>query len=117
MWAPLLIIVIICACVVLGVQFDMPVGMSLLSVFLAFFFSLLAIQCAGVTGEYSLPLCNEETLVDRVRTSLLLPPRPRHLNLSSVVRQRASTGCQPTPNNSIYWVVLSPVWAPIKPLI
>ena len=27
----------------------MPVGMSLLSIFLAFFFSFLAVQCAGVT--------------------------------------------------------------------
>ena len=49
MWLPLLIIVIICTCVVLGVLFDMPVGMSLLSIFLAFFFSFLAVQCAGVT--------------------------------------------------------------------
>jgi len=49
MWFPLLIIVIILSCVVLGVSFDMPVGMSLLSVFLAFFFSFLAVQCAGVT--------------------------------------------------------------------
>lgn len=32
-----------------GVQYDMPVGMSLLSIFLAFFFSFLAVQCAGVT--------------------------------------------------------------------
>lgn len=49
MWGPLLILVIICSCVVMGVQYDMPVGMSLLSIFLAFFFSFLAIQCAGVT--------------------------------------------------------------------
>lgn len=49
MWLPLLIVCIICCCVVLGVEFDMPVGMSLLSVFLAFFFSFLAVQCAGVT--------------------------------------------------------------------
>ncbi|KAK5117447.1 hypothetical protein LTR85_008832 [Meristemomyces frigidus] len=49
MWAPLLIIVIICSCVVMGVQYDMPVGMSLLSIFLAFFFSFLAVQCSGVT--------------------------------------------------------------------
>jgi uncharacterized oligopeptide transporter (OPT) family protein len=49
MWLPLLVVVIICVCVVLGVQFDMPIGMSLLSVFLAFFFSFLAVQCAGVT--------------------------------------------------------------------
>ncbi|QIW98680.1 hypothetical protein AMS68_004198 [Peltaster fructicola] len=49
MWLPLLVAVIICSCVVLGVQYQMPVGMSLLSVFLAFFFSLLAVQCTGVT--------------------------------------------------------------------
>ncbi|ORY00460.1 oligopeptide transporter [Clohesyomyces aquaticus] len=49
MWLPGLILSIICICVVLGVEFDMPVGMSLLSVFLAFFFSFLAIQCTGVT--------------------------------------------------------------------
>lgn len=49
MWFPLLILVIILSCVVMAVQFDMPVGMSLLSIFLAFFFSFLAVQCAGVT--------------------------------------------------------------------
>ncbi|KAK5691959.1 hypothetical protein LTR97_011130 [Elasticomyces elasticus] len=49
MWMPLLILSIIAMCVVLGVQYDMPVGMSLLSVFLAFFFSILAVQCSGVT--------------------------------------------------------------------
>lgn len=49
MWAPLLITCIIAICLVLGVQFDMPIGMSLLSVFLAFFFTFLAVQCAGVT--------------------------------------------------------------------
>lgn len=49
MWLPGLIVTIICICVVMGVEFDMPVGMSLLSVFLAFFFSFLAIQCTGVT--------------------------------------------------------------------
>jgi hypothetical protein len=49
MWMPGLLLSIICICVVLGVEFDMPVGMSLLSVFLAFFFSFVAIQCTGVT--------------------------------------------------------------------
>nr|OQO18178.1 hypothetical protein B0A51_14125 [Rachicladosporium sp. CCFEE 5018] len=49
MWLPLLVLVIIMTCVVMGVQFEMPVGMSLLAVFLAFFFSFLAVQCAGVT--------------------------------------------------------------------
>ncbi|KAF1992316.1 oligopeptide transporter [Aulographum hederae CBS 113979] len=49
MWLPGLIATIICTCVVMGVQYDMPIGMSLLSIFLAFFFSFLAVQCAGVT--------------------------------------------------------------------
>lgn len=49
MWGPLLILTVILCCVVMGVQFDMPVGMSLLSVFLAFFFAILAVQCTGVT--------------------------------------------------------------------
>ncbi|KAG9979728.1 oligopeptide transporter, partial [Aureobasidium melanogenum] len=49
MWGPILILSIIACCIVLGVQYDMPVGMSLLSVFLAFFFAILAVQCAGVT--------------------------------------------------------------------
>jgi len=49
MWAPLLILSIIGFCLVLGVQFGMPVGTSILSVILAFFFSFLAIQCTGVT--------------------------------------------------------------------
>jgi uncharacterized oligopeptide transporter (OPT) family protein len=49
MWLPGLLLCIVCICVVLGVQWDMPVGMSLLSVFLAFFFSFVAIQCTGVT--------------------------------------------------------------------
>lgn len=49
MWFPLLVVIIICTCVVMGVQFGMPVGMSLLSIFLAFFFSILAVQCTGVT--------------------------------------------------------------------
>ncbi|KAL1634554.1 hypothetical protein SLS56_002247 [Neofusicoccum ribis] len=49
MWLPGLVITIITTCVVMGVEFDMPVGMSVLSVFLAFFFSFLAIQCTGVT--------------------------------------------------------------------
>ncbi|KAF2460450.1 oligopeptide transporter [Lineolata rhizophorae] len=49
MYLPGLVLAIICICVVLGVQYEMPIGMSLLAVFLAFFFSFLAIQCTGVT--------------------------------------------------------------------
>jgi OPT oligopeptide transporter protein len=49
-WGTGLILSIIGMCIVMGVQFHMPVGMTLLAVFLAFFFSFLAIQCSGVTG-------------------------------------------------------------------
>ena len=49
MWGPLLLLRIIACCLVLGLQFGMPVGESLLSVFLAFFFTILAVQCTGVT--------------------------------------------------------------------
>ncbi|KAF2397436.1 oligopeptide transporter [Trichodelitschia bisporula] len=49
MWLPGLIMVIIAGCLVMYYQYQMPVGMSLLSIFLAFFFSFLAIQCTGVT--------------------------------------------------------------------
>jgi len=49
MWVPLLIMSIIGFCLVLGIQFGMPVGDSILCVILAFFFSFLAIQCTGVT--------------------------------------------------------------------
>ena len=52
MWLPGLIVVILSVCVVMGNQYDSTttVGMSLLSVTLAFFFSFLAVQCTGVTG-------------------------------------------------------------------
>jgi len=50
-WAPLLVLMIILICVVMGVQFDMPVGVSLLAVLLAFIFSFLAVQCTGVVSD------------------------------------------------------------------
>lgn len=62
-WAPLLILVIILTCVVLGVQYDMPVGMSLLSVILAFIFSFLAIQCSGVTDVTPLTAASKASQV------------------------------------------------------
>ncbi|MCJ1257873.1 hypothetical protein MMC24_005701 [Lignoscripta atroalba] len=49
MWFPGLVAVIILTCVVLGLQYQMPVGMAILSIFLGFVFSFLAIQCTGVT--------------------------------------------------------------------
>jgi len=48
-WMPGLFASIIGMCAVLSAEFGLPIGMSLLSIFLAFFFSFLAIQCTGVT--------------------------------------------------------------------
>jgi hypothetical protein len=56
MWMPPLIILLFLACLVMGVQYDMPVGESLLALFLAFFFSFLAIQSTGATGVYILEI-------------------------------------------------------------
>ncbi|KAL1583310.1 hypothetical protein WHR41_08046 [Cladosporium halotolerans] len=63
MWAPMLVLVIICICVVMGVQYDMPIGMSLLSVLLAFIFSFLAIQCCGVTDVTPLTAASKASQV------------------------------------------------------
>ncbi|KAL5349884.1 hypothetical protein ACLOAV_004918 [Pseudogymnoascus australis] len=49
MWLPGLIVVLVMACVVMKSQFGMPVGEILLALFLAFFFSFLAIQSTGAT--------------------------------------------------------------------
>lgn len=51
MWLPGLLFVLVMACVVMKSQFGMPVGEILLALFLAFFFSFLAIQSTGATGE------------------------------------------------------------------
>ncbi|KAI9663058.1 MAG: hypothetical protein M1821_008106 [Bathelium mastoideum] len=49
MWLPGLIIVLILTCVVMHGQFGMPIQETLLALFLAFFFSFLAIQATGAT--------------------------------------------------------------------
>lgn len=49
MWFVPMVIIIILTCVVMRVQFGMAIGESILAIFLAFFFSLLAIQCTGAT--------------------------------------------------------------------
>jgi hypothetical protein len=64
MWLPALIILLFLACLVMGVQYDMPVGESLLALFLAFFFSFLAIQSTGATGVY--PLGIKKTPTNKV---------------------------------------------------
>ncbi|RVD80561.1 uncharacterized protein DFL_008456 [Arthrobotrys flagrans] len=49
MWGIGCIGVIILTCVVLGLQYEFPVGYSILSLVLGLFFALLAIQCTGAT--------------------------------------------------------------------
>ncbi|OTA93878.1 hypothetical protein M434DRAFT_284274 [Hypoxylon sp. CO27-5] len=49
MWLPGLIAVLFITCIVMKVEFNMPVFEVLLALFLAFFFSFLAIQATGAT--------------------------------------------------------------------
>jgi hypothetical protein len=51
MWLPGLLLVLFLTCVVMNRQFDMPVKETILALFLAFFFSFLAIQATGATGK------------------------------------------------------------------
>jgi len=51
MWFPGLIATLLITCAVMTSEFNMPVGEVLLALFLAFFFSFLAIQATGVSGE------------------------------------------------------------------
>ena len=112
-WGPGLLATIICICAVMGSEFDMPVGMSLLSVVLAFLFSFLAIQCTGVTGKHVSLSGNWHltnfSLLRKTRHLLRLLPKP--LKLSLVVRRRASTGELPMPKNSTCWAARSQTWA------
>jgi len=48
-WGPALIVTIIATCIVLGLQYHMNVGMSILAILLGFLLSFLVIQCTGVT--------------------------------------------------------------------
>lgn len=50
MWMPGLVAVMFATCAVMKTEFDMPISEILLALFLAFFFSLLAIQATGATG-------------------------------------------------------------------
>jgi hypothetical protein len=53
MWLPGVMLVIVLSCPILKAQFGMSYGMTLLSLFLAFGMSLLAIQATGATGKYA----------------------------------------------------------------
>ncbi|KAI4753708.1 oligopeptide transporter [Aureobasidium sp. EXF-3400] len=49
MWLPGLILTLVMACIVLKYRFNMPLSEVLLAMFLAFFFSFLAVQSTGAT--------------------------------------------------------------------
>jgi hypothetical protein len=51
MWLLGLVAVLFITCIVMKLEFEMPVSEVFLVLFLAFFFSLLAIQATGATGE------------------------------------------------------------------
>lgn len=51
MWAPGLLVVIIAACLVTKLQFNMSILETLLALTLAFILSLVAIQATGATGK------------------------------------------------------------------
>ena len=50
MWLPGLVLTLVMACIVLKYRFNMPLSEVLLAMFLAFFFSFLAVQSTGATG-------------------------------------------------------------------
>ncbi|KAF8470055.1 OPT oligopeptide transporter protein-domain-containing protein [Kalaharituber pfeilii] len=49
MWGPPLAICIVVTCIILGLQYHLEIGMSILAIFLGFIFAFLAIQCNGAT--------------------------------------------------------------------
>lgn len=60
-WGPGLIIIIIATCIILGLQYHLDVGMSILAVLLGFVFAFLAIQCTGVTDTTPLTTAAKAT--------------------------------------------------------
>ncbi|KAL7273709.1 hypothetical protein RUND412_003416 [Rhizina undulata] len=60
-WGPGLVIVVIATCVVLGLQYHLNVGLSILAVILGFIFAFLAIQCTGVTDTTPLTTASKAT--------------------------------------------------------
>ncbi|KAF3934514.1 hypothetical protein ABW19_dt0205842 [Dactylella cylindrospora] len=49
MWGSMVIVTSVLICVILGVMYGFPVGVSILSILFAFIFSFLAIQCTGAS--------------------------------------------------------------------
>ncbi|EPS39592.1 hypothetical protein H072_6670 [Dactylellina haptotyla CBS 200.50] len=49
MWGSMVVITTVLICVILGVMYGFPVGVSILSILFAFIFAFLAIQCTGAS--------------------------------------------------------------------
>ncbi|KAF3909969.1 hypothetical protein ABW20_dc0107357 [Dactylellina cionopaga] len=49
MWGSMVVITTVLICVILGVMYGFPIGVSILSILFAFIFSFLAIQCTGAS--------------------------------------------------------------------
>lgn len=60
-WGPSLILVIIATCIVLGLQYQLNVGLSILAILLGFIFAFLAIQCTGATDTTPLTAAAKAT--------------------------------------------------------
>ena len=51
MWLPGLLITLTLACLVMKLQYGLPVREACLALLMAFLFSLIAVQATGATGE------------------------------------------------------------------
>ena len=58
MWLPGLIVTFVLACLVMKIQYSMPIRETILALLMAFLFSFLAVQSTGATGETLRQLCS-----------------------------------------------------------
>jgi uncharacterized oligopeptide transporter (OPT) family protein len=63
LWASGLILSMVSMCIVMKVQYDVPVGITLVSIILTIFFSFLAIQCTGVTDTTPLTAASKASQI------------------------------------------------------
>ena len=52
MWLPGLLVTLVLACMVMKIQYGLPIRETCLALLMAFLFSFLAVQATGATGEY-----------------------------------------------------------------
>lgn len=55
MWLPGLLVTLVLACLVMKVQYGLPIRETCLALLMAFLFSFLAVQATGTTGEILYP--------------------------------------------------------------